>query len=404
MSAQSSQNTVTKPRLWTRNYLFTLFANQFVCLSFHMLLPTLPLFVRHLDATEDIIGLIMGVFTVTALGIRPFAGRAVDTKGRKVIFLWGAAIIVSSVFAYSLFPVIPFILTFRLIHGLGFGLSTTAVGAMVTDFVPNSRLGEGMGYYGLATVISMAVSPAVGLFIFHSWGASALFHVSAFIAGLGAFSAMFVKYPQKITPRPNEPTSFFLEKNAYLPTVMILLVIITHASIIAFVSLYADSLNISNIGIFFTLYAISSLLTRPVFGLLSDRKGFSYSIIPGIILTSTALIVLYFARDFSHFMIAAICYGIGYGGLLPAFQTMAVRKASPARRGAATSTFYCGMDIGSAFGMIACGFIAKATGYSTMFLLLVIPVLLALLCYLFLGRDSFKSQQRLQSLLGKMKR
>lgn len=375
----------SKPKLWTRNYLFTLLANQFVFLSFHMLLPTLPLYVQHLNATEDIVGLVMGVSTLTALGIRPYAGQAVDTKGRKSIFLIGMSIIICAIFSYSLLLTIPFILTLRLIHGLGWGFSTTAVSTIVIDFVPKSRLAEGMGYYGLANVISMALSPAFGLFIVHAWGFYTLFYISTLLAALGAVFGSLIKYPQICIyeRKHTEPKPAFFEKTAYLPAMMILLVSITYAAISTFISLFAATFKIQNIGLFFTFYAISSLLTRPVLGKISDKKGFGYTIIPGIILSIIALIILYFAQNIVHFLIAAICYGIGFGALLPTLQALAVSKVSAERRGAATSTFLSGIDIGSAFGMIVCGYIAKAAGYSSMYLFVVIPLVLALLLYLF---------------------
>ncbi|WP_374226398.1 MFS transporter [Bacillus sp. sid0103] len=40
------------------------------------------------------------------------------------------------------------LLIVRFFHGIGFGMATTATGAIVADLIPESRKGEGMGYYG----------------------------------------------------------------------------------------------------------------------------------------------------------------------------------------------------------------------------------------------------------------
>ncbi|MCG6171666.1 MFS transporter, partial [Anoxybacillus sp. LAT_11] len=74
----------------------------FIFLGFQMTLPTLPLFVEHLGGNDQLIGLVVGIFTFSALLVRPFAGHALETKGRRFVFLLGLLIFVISVGSYSL--------------------------------------------------------------------------------------------------------------------------------------------------------------------------------------------------------------------------------------------------------------------------------------------------------------
>lgn len=386
--AESNSAPLNKPQLWTKNFILIMLVNLCVFISFQMLMPTMPVYVQQLGAAEDIVGLVAGIFTITAVGLRPFAGRFLDTKGRKPVYFFGLIIIVLAIFGYSFVPTIAMLLIFRLIHGIGWGVGSTAAGTIATDIVPKQRLGEGMGYYGLTTVISMAVAPALGLQIIHSWGFDRLFYISALLAVLGAIFALFIKYHQissGAVSSGEKPPLF--EKNAYKPALMVFFITLTYGSVITFIALYAAERQIENIGIFFTVYALTLLIARPYFGRTADKKGFDYAMIPGILCVGLTMLILYFAQNIYFFIAAAVCYGIGFGAVQPSLQAMAVFNVPPQRRGAANGTFLSGFDLGIGIGSMIWGLIAKITGFSIMYLLAVIPVVIAFFLYLYLGRS-----------------
>ena len=77
------------PPLWTKEFILLTISNLFLFLSFQMLIPTLPVFVSEKGGDEVAVGMVISVFTISALLIRPFAGRALDTIGRKKILMAG---------------------------------------------------------------------------------------------------------------------------------------------------------------------------------------------------------------------------------------------------------------------------------------------------------------------------
>jgi len=369
-----------KPGLWTKNFILIMIVNLFVFTSFQMLLPTMPVYIQYLGATEDI---------VTAVAFRPFAGRTSDTKGRKNVYFFGLIIIIISTFAYNLMATVGMLLALRLIHGIGWGTATTASGTIATDVIPKSRLAEGMGFYGLTTVFAMALAPVIGLQIIQLWGFGTLFNTSAILAITAAFFALFIKYQSVDTPPPSKTTVKYAmyEKEAYKPTAIIFFITLTYGSIVSFIALYASQFQIENIGVFFTAYALTLLVSRPYFGRLADRKGYDYAMIPGIISIGLTMLVLFFAQNLYFFLVAAVFYGIGFGAVQPSLQAMAVRNVPPQRRGAANGTFMSGFDLGIGIGSIIWGVTAKSFGYDTMYLLAIIPVVIAFFLYLFLGRS-----------------
>jgi len=358
-----------------------------------MLLPSMPLYVKQLGADKDLVGLVMGIFTLTSVVFRPLAGKIADTKGRKIIFYTGLAIIILSIFSYNFISSIIMLLALRLLHGAGWGTATTASSTMATDIIPKSRLGEGMSIFGLTIVLSLAIGPAIGLYIVDKWGFDILFFTSVLLASLGGFWAVFIRqHPiQYLDRNLNKPqNTSLLEKNAFMPAIVIFFITLTYGSVVTFIALYASERGVNNIGTFFTVYAITLLILRPPLGRLIDKKGFNTLIIPGIISVGLTMITLSFAKDTSSFLLAAILFGIGIGAVQPSLQAISVYNVPPERRGAANATYMSGFDLGIGIGSILCGIIAKFFGYSMMYLLGVIPVLISIFFYLLLSKKNIK--------------
>jgi MFS family permease len=56
------------------------------------------------------------------------------------------------------------IIFIRILHGIGFGIHSTTSGAVIADIVPKSRLGEGLGYFGIYNTIAVATRrPGIAL-------------------------------------------------------------------------------------------------------------------------------------------------------------------------------------------------------------------------------------------------
>jgi predicted MFS family arabinose efflux permease len=119
---------------------------------------------------------------------------------------------------------------------------------------------------------------------------------------------------------------------------------------------------------------------------MSDKKGYDFAMIPGMIFIALTMVILFLAQNLFFFLAAAICYGIGFGAVQPSLQAMAVSKVLPQRRGAANGTFMSGFDLGIGVGSILWGFIAGFAGYSTMYLLAALPVVVAFVLYIYLGK------------------
>ena len=81
----------------------------------------------------------------------------------------GTAICLLAMGSYLFASTIFLLLAVRILHGAGFGITTTTYGTVVSDLIPSARRGEGMGYFGLSGTIAMALGPLIGLWLMQTY-------------------------------------------------------------------------------------------------------------------------------------------------------------------------------------------------------------------------------------------
>jgi MFS family permease len=382
-----------KVPLWTGNFILLCLVNLTLFLAFQMLIPTLPVYVSEMGGSKTAVGLIIGIFTISAVVVRPFTGRLLDTHGRRGILLIGLAVFIVSTAAYHWAATVALVLAIRFIHGFGWGACTTAAGTAAADIIPTPRLAEGMGFFGLAATLSMTIAPAVGLYLIYNYSFGVLFAVSVALSILSLLLAAAVKYPNVAPAAKNVPDALF-EPAAFRPSVVIFLCTTTYGAVVTFIALYAgqQGVPIDRIGILFTVFAITLTLTRPLAGMLVDRRGYDVVVVPGLLFVTATMIVLSQAAALWMFLLAGVLFGLGFGTIHPSMQAMAVQFVPPHRRGAANGTFFSAFDLGIGAGAIVWGAVSQAYDYSTMYLLAAGPGVLALAVYLVTGRQSSRDR------------
>ncbi|ASV70110.1 MFS transporter [Cytobacillus kochii] len=349
-----------------------------------MTLPTLPLFVEELGGNDQLIGLVIGIFTFSSLIMRPFAGHALESKGRRFVFLIGLAVFVLSVGVIGFITSIAFLLILRLVQGLGWGFSTTASGTIATDLIPQKRRGEGMGYFGLSGNLALAFGPTLGLALIGNISFTSLFLICSLL-GLAAFIlSSFIKYKQvDHTASVVEKKKFDVyEKSALPPSILIFFVTVTFGGIATFLPIYSLQKGIDGIEWYFFLYALALLISRTFAGRIYDKRGHQAVFIPGVLLIIAAMLLLAWLPSNAILFTAAILYGLGFGTIQPALQAWSVKEAPVNRRGMANATFFSFFDLGIGIGSIMFGQIAFYLGYSSIYIVAAISVVVSLFIYI----------------------
>ena len=134
--------------------------NFVVFLSAFQLLPTAPFRILDVGGGTVAAGLFLGFLTYASAFSAPFTGAIADRIGRRrTLVICSTAIFLMS-FAYAMTTTWPPMLAIVFVHGLFWSGLLTAAGAYVTDLMPASRRAEGIGYYGISTILAVAVAPA----------------------------------------------------------------------------------------------------------------------------------------------------------------------------------------------------------------------------------------------------
>ncbi|GGJ53570.1 MFS transporter [Virgibacillus salexigens] len=386
MDAPQAVTKKQPEKIWTRDFVLICLANFFIFLGFQMTLPTLPLFVKELGGSDQLVGIIVGIFTFSALLMRPYAGHALESKGRRFVYMFGLAVFVISVGSFAFVTSIVFLLLIRILQGIGWGFSTTATGTIATDIIPEKRRGEGMGYFGLSGNIALAFGPSLGLTLVDVITFPQLFLICA-SGGLVAFIlSSRIRYKQVEESKDKTVTMKFdiFEKTAIQPALLLFFITFTFGGIATFLPLHAAEKSITGIESYFLVYAVFLMISRTFAGKIYDQKGHIYVFLPGTVFIFGAMLLLAWLPNTFVMLIAAGMYGLGFGSVQPALQAWAVEKAPGNRKGMANATFFSFFDLGVGLGAIIFGQIASVFNYAVIYLTAGGSVLLSVLLYLYL--------------------
>lgn len=377
----------SKNSIFSRSFVLIFFASLLMFTAFYILLPTLPVFLtKNLDMDEGKTGIILAVYTLAALLIRPFTGYMIDRYGRRLFYI-ASVLLFALVFAgYPLAGIFAWMLMVRFIHGLVWGVATTTGSTLIVDIVPAARRGEGIGFYGLAMTIPMAIGPLAGLQLTQNNNYTMMFLIAGLLALAGFVLTLLIKYPA--VPY-NGKTSFsfrnLLESTSLPVTLNLLLVNISYGGLVSFISIYALKTGIGYTGIFFIVFAFGITLARIYMGKIFDRHGPKALVITGILFLAAGHSLLGLIISTPGFMIAGFIIGLGSGIVFPAFQAMVNNIVPPRRRGAANSTLFSGLDLGIGLGMLITGFLAHMIGLPHTYLIYGGLNLVALLFFLLIS-------------------
>jgi MFS family permease len=402
---------IKKEKLWHKDYITIMVAACGIAFTTHFFLSTLPIYAQKLSGTAAYAGFMTGAYTLSALAVRPISGILTDKIGRVKMLMAGAFMCAVACVCYNFAGSIILLIALRVMNGIGFGIHSTASGAVAADIVPKSRLMEGLGYYGLYGTIAQAIAPAIAISIVadgHTDKFTFLF-ILASVISIGSMILDYTisyerkrkkviakavdvnrvgqknnHYTQNETGNEKSSKTFFgFEYAAMLPALVILLIFLGQSSIMSFLALYANEAKIGNIGLFFPIFAAGMFVSRIFAGRIGDKYGPNVVIIPSIMVSSMCYLAIPFIHSLAFLLCVAFPIGLSLGAASPALNSLVLKRTSPSRRGSAAATYFSAVDIGVGVGSIFFGFIIASFGFKYMFLGSSLSVLSALLIYIF---------------------
>ncbi len=384
MTVYENENVIYKEKdndkIFNKLFVTVFLANMTFGLGAMMSNSLLAVYAHSIGSTASQIGFLMGVFSITGLSFRFVAGPALDSMNRKYLLLFSIIIMIISYLGFSFSTTYEMLILFRLIQGIGNAFGMVSCFAIATEAIPRKHFNKGIGYYSLAMVVAQALGPSTGLFLVDLVGYSNVYLINAMIMFVSAILTLSMQMPFRLKRKFSFSLDSIIAKEAIIPTMISFFVVMVFVTINAFLIVSAAENGVVNgIGLFFTTYAVTMFVSRPLITNLVDRFGFVKIGIPAILMTVLSFIIISQAHSLYTYLLAAFVNAFGFGAVFPAIQTLVIKTVEEERSGSATSTNFIGIDLSNLIGPLIAGFFVENYGYSIMWLAMIIPLLLGII-------------------------
>lgn len=360
-----------------------------------MVIPVLPEYLTTLGGGEYK-GLIIALFTLTALASRPFSGKLSDKIGRVPVIMFGGVVCIICSLIYPFTGTVAGLLWLRLFHGFSTGFTPTGQTAYLADIIPPERRGEGMGILGTASSVGMAGGMALGGVLDNFLGIDAVFYGSSLIALLAVAILFGIKetLPQKEPLRLSSlkiNTSDLFEPRVIVPCIVMLLAAYAYGASITLIADFSEIVGVHNKGLLFTYLTLASLTVRLIGGKASDHWGRKPVLFASVSLIAVAMAVVASADTKTQLIIGVVLYGFAQGTTSPTLLAWATDLSNPLFKGRGLSSLYMAMELGIGVGAFVSGWL-YGNEADNLFLTFMVSSVLAVMAvvYLVIERTSQK--------------
>jgi MFS family permease len=353
----SSERLFT-PRFFVMcGYSFTVFLSAF------LLFPTAPFHIRDLGGSTFAAGLFLGLLTYSSAFSAPFTGALGDRVGHRKMLIVCSLAIAGFTIAYAMADDWRITLALVVPHGIFWSGLLSASGAYMMSLLPEKRRGEGISYWGLSSVMAIAVAPLAGFWIYRFgwlWLCGVMLALNLVMTGIATTLTEIRHEPHEhATPMARG----LLEWNVFWLALTVFLYAFSYGGITSFSALYADAHGITPKSIYLTTLAVVMLITRPLSAPLGDRLGYRRVFVPCLLLATLGLSLLPISATRGTMMASAIVFGLGFGSAFPVFTAYIMQRVHPRRRGAAYGAIIAAFDTGIGTGSTSLGWLIQRFGY-----------------------------------------
>ena len=353
-SAASSRPSPGRERLVTPRFALVVGSGLAYFMALGVVLPAVPQYVEdELGGGSVSVGIAVGSLFVGAVLLRPLVGRFGDRVGRRVLIVFGAAVVAVSIALYGVVASLPFLVGARLLTGLGEAAFFVGAATMITDLAPptagvrRSATGPSRCTAGSRSVrcsvrrcSTTRGSPRRG------WSRRR-----------SQWSRRSSGLCTRDVPRPaaQAPPGPIINRAAVGPGTVLFSGLISLAAFTAFVPLYVDQIGLHNADVVFLLYGGIVLAVRIFGARLPDSLGARAAGVLALGANAIGMTVMAIWGTTAGLLVGTAFFAIGASLLYPALLLLALGGAPESQRGSVVGTFSSFFDLSQGVGSLLVG-------------------------------------------------
>lgn len=404
-------------KVYSKDMMLVLAATFFYMASPMLVTPLITGFTESIGASAGLMGLVGGLMNLVSLLCRPIAGNLADRISKYKLSFIGAVFMTAACVGYIFAPNEVVVVIARIINGFGFACCSVCMATWMSNMLPKDKIGSGMGVYGTMNALAMAVTPAIGVSVYQTFG----YRVSFVIALV--FSAAIIVVIQ-FTGNKGEPETWEPEgkddastgKNCHADTkkarvsaghavsgqrkrlelidvkvipiaLIIMLFAIPYCATQSFIVTYAEARGLHvSVSLFFPAYAVVLIVLRLSLRRLFDKLPFHVFLLTSALSEFLAILFLAIMENNAVMLLASCFLAGGYGIMSSVCQSTAILLAGKEKRGLANSTYYIGLDLGMTLGPMIGGALYGGLDIGWFYPVLMVTMPLAGVVYAAAGR------------------
>ena len=352
----------TRERLLTPAFIRLTLADVAYFTSTGVAIYTLPLWVTGpVGSDKSGAGLAFGAFAVSALLLRPIAGRLADTRGRRPLLVGGALISAVGMLGTAYADTLGLVVVLRLLLGVAEAAFFVASIAALADLAPPNRMGEATSYNSLGLYLGLAFGPPLAELLVRTGGFRAAWYGAATLSVIAALVAAGIRDLRKGAPA-TAGRMRVIHWKAVPAALGFFASVVAMGALFAFGSLQADAVGLMPVSTPLFVYGIIVVTGRLLLARVLDRfRPLLLGAVALVIISGGLMIMALWTTPLGMVLGAAV-FALGITLSTPAFFSAIFATARPDERGAASGTASVFLDLAMGGGPMLLGFAAQASG------------------------------------------
>jgi len=361
---------VPSPR-FSRDFYLVTGANFIFFLNFASFF-LLPLHLKEGGASEERIGYVMGTAGFAGLCVLPFLGSLLDRIGRRRFVVGGALAMALASFAYLVVRGIgPALFALRVIQGVSFTFAFVTASTLAVELAPPGRRGQALGIFGISTLTTHAIAPALGEIVARRLGFDALFALAGSLGLVAAVLALRIRVPgpmslPAVTVSSGGP-SLRHDPALWLFAATMVSCGMGFGAVLTFTPTFVHAIGLERVAPFFVSYTAAAVLVRLALGGLSDRIGRRRVLVPSMLVLAVAVLALGSVVSMPGLIGVGLLFGAGQGMTYPTANALMVDLSHAGNLGRVQTLFSGSFSVGVAASAFVFGAVIEHFGYRTMF-------------------------------------